>query len=97
MKICPKCNSLCEDSASFCQECGAPLPTPNDNAHTQENQKQQESQFQQNAYYPRMHTRTTIIRTIITGTGQLQALCHVILYLQLFFLFSPAASTVSTG
>ena len=51
MKICPKCNSLCEDSASFCQECGAPLPTPNDNAHTQENQKQQESQFQQNAYY----------------------------------------------
>ena len=50
MKICPKCNSLCEDSASFCQECGAPLPTPNDNAHTQENQKQQESQFQQNAY-----------------------------------------------
>ena len=51
MKICPKCNSLCEDSASFCQECGAPLPAPNDNAHTQENQKQQESQFQQNAYY----------------------------------------------
>ena len=51
MKICPKCNSLCEDSASFCQECGAPLPTPNDHAHTQENQKQQESQFQQNAYY----------------------------------------------
>lgn len=51
MKICPKCNSLCEDSASFCQECGAPLPTPNDNAHTQENQTQQESQFQQNAYY----------------------------------------------
>ena len=47
MKICPKCNSLCEDSASFCQECGAPLPAPNDNAHTQENQKQQESQFQQ--------------------------------------------------
>ena len=42
MKICPKCNSLCEDSASFCQECGAPLPAPNDNAHTQENQKQQE-------------------------------------------------------
>ena len=42
MKICPKCNSLCEDSASFCQECGAPLPTPNDNTHTQENQKQQE-------------------------------------------------------
>ena len=28
MKICPKCNSLCEDSASFCQECGAPLPAP---------------------------------------------------------------------
>ena len=52
MKICPKCNSLCEDSASFCQECGAPLPAPDDNAHTQENQKQQESQFQQNAYYP---------------------------------------------
>lgn len=51
MKICPKCNSLCEDSDSFCQECGAPLPTPNDNTHTQENQKQQESQFQQNAYY----------------------------------------------
>ena len=92
MKICPKCNSLCEDSASFCQECGAPLPAPNDNAHTQENQKQQETSSS------RMHiTRTTIIRTIITGTGQLQALCHVILYLQLFFLFSPAASTVSTG
>ena len=51
MKICPKCNSLCEDSASFCQECGAPLPAPDDNAHTQENQTQQESQFQQNAYY----------------------------------------------
>lgn len=96
MKICPKCNSLCEDSASFCQECGAPLPAPNDNAHTQENQKQQEASSSR-MHITRMHTRTTIIRTIITGTGQLQALCHVILYLQLFFLFSPAASTVSTG
>ena len=35
----------------------------------------------------KMHTRTTIIRTIITGTGQLQALCHVILYLQFVFSF----------
>ena len=45
MKICPKCNSLCEDSASFCQECGAPLPAPNDNAHTQENQKQHHTYY----------------------------------------------------
>lgn len=96
MKICPKCNSLCEDSASFCQECGAPLPAPDDNAHTQENQTQQESQFQQNAYYQNAY-QNNYNQNNYYRNGQLQALCHVILYLQLFFLFSPAASTVSTG
>ena len=67
MKICPKCNSLCEDSASFCQECGAPLPTPNDNAHTQENQKQQESQFQQNAYYQNNYNQNNYYRNGTTA------------------------------
>ena len=67
MKICPKCNSLCEDSASFCQECGAPLPTPNDNAHTQENQKQQESQFQQNAYYQNNYNQNNYYRNGATA------------------------------
>ena len=67
MKICPKCNSLCEDSAYFCQECGAPLPAPNDNAHTQENQKQQESQFQQNAYYQNNYNQNNYYRNGTTA------------------------------
>ena len=49
MKICPKCNSLCEDSASFCKECGAPLPASSQN--TQEYSEQQENRYQQNTYY----------------------------------------------
>lgn len=46
MKICPKCNSLCEDSASFCKECGTPLPASSQN--TQENQEQQNTYSQNN-------------------------------------------------
>ena len=26
MKICPKCNRMCDDNTSFCPECGTPLP-----------------------------------------------------------------------
>lgn len=96
MKICPKCNSLCEDSASFCQECGAPLPTPNDNTHTQENQKQQESQFQQNAYYQNAY-QNNYNQNNYYRNGSTAGIMPRNLVLAIVFLFSLAASTVSTG
>lgn len=67
MKICPKCNSLYEDNASFCKECGSPLSASDSYQNTQENQKQQTNQYQQNNNYQNNYYQNNYSQTSSTA------------------------------
>lgn len=47
MKICPKCNTLCDDNSAFCKECGTLLSDSNNSGNPQMNPNPQPNQFQQ--------------------------------------------------